>query len=86
MDNQIFSFQRGTYRLSGSRKYIRFTESASSGSVNFVDGLDTQSNSRLYRVIGNNMTITLSGRTFGYKLDSGESFSGSGEAWIRTGN
>ena len=86
MDTQIFNFQRGTYRLSGSSKYIRFTGSANSGSVNFVDGLNTQANSGLYRVVGNNMTITMNGRTFEYKVDSGESFSGSGEVWVRTGN
>jgi len=86
MDNQIFNFQRGSYRLSGSSKYIRFTGNANSGSINFVDGINSQSISGLYRIIGNNMTITMSGRTFEYKVDSGESFSGNGEVWVRTGN
>jgi hypothetical protein len=84
MNNQAISFQSGSYRLSGGSKYIRFSGNAASGTINYVD--NSISDNGIYRITGNSMTILMSGRTFTYRLDSNESFSGNGEIWIRSGN
>jgi len=86
IDDQAISFQRGTFRLSGNTKSIRFTGRSTSGSVSYVNMANNSVNNGLYRINGNNLTIVIEGRTFIYKIDSNESFSGNGEIWIRTGN
>ncbi|MCL2244610.1 MAG: ankyrin repeat domain-containing protein [Treponema sp.] len=86
MDNSVISFQAGSYRLSGNTKYMRFTGTSGSGSVNYVDILNNRSTNGFYRITGNNMTVTMNGYTFMYRIDSNESFSGSGEIWTRSGN
>jgi hypothetical protein len=86
LDNQTFTFQMGSYRLSGGNKYIRFSGNANSGSINYMEGINTRSNNGTYRVAGNNITIIMNGQTFVYRIDSTETFSGNGEVWIRTGN
>jgi len=84
MDNQIFNFQTGSYRLSGGNKYIKFTGNTNSGSISYVDIINNTSSNGFYRIDGNNITITMNGYTFVYKIDSNVSFSGNGEIWVRT--
>ena len=86
MDNQVFSFQVGSYRLSGGNRYIKFSGSISSGNINYVDALNNRSNNGFYKISGNNLTIMMDDYTFLYRIDSAESFSGNGEVWVRTGN
>jgi len=86
MDNQIFSFQIGSYKLSGGNKYIKFSGNTNSGNINYVDIINNKSNNGSYKVVGNYITIIMNGHTFVYKIDSNESFSGNGEIWVRTGN
>jgi len=85
LDNSIFSFQTGSYRLSGNTKYMRFTGTPNSGSIHYADMLNNRSTNGFYRITGNNMTVTMNGLTFIYRIDSSESFSGNGEVWSRTG-
>jgi ankyrin repeat protein len=86
MDNQIFNFQTGSYRLSGGNRYIMFSGNTNSGNITYLDVINNKSNNGFYRVAGNNITITMNGNTFVYRIDSNETFSGNGEIWIRTGN
>ena len=85
MDNSLFNFQTGSYRLSGNTKYMRFTGTPNSGSIHYADMLNNRSTNGFYRITGNNMTVTMNGLTFIYRVDSSESFSGNGEVWSRTG-
>jgi len=85
-DNQTFSFQVGSYLLTGGNKYIKFSGNRASGNINYVDVMNNTSNNGFYKVTGNNITISLNGRTFVYRIDSNESFSGNGEVWIKIGN
>jgi len=85
-DNQIINFQGGSYLLTGGNKYIKFSGNKTSGNLNYVDVINSTSNNGFYKVTGNNITITMNGRTFVYKIDSNESFSGNGEVWIKIGN
>jgi ankyrin repeat protein len=85
-DNQIINFQGGAYLLTGGNKYIKFSGNKTSGSMNYVDVINNTSNNGFYKVTGNNITITMNGRTFVYRIDSNESFSGNGEVWIKIGN
>jgi len=84
--NLTINFQIGSYRLSGGNKYIKFTGNITSGSINFVDGVNNKTNNGFYRITGNNLSITMDGNTYVYKIDSNETFSGNGEIWIRNGN
>ena len=84
-DNQIFKFQTGSYRLSGSNRYIQFSGNTNSGSISYVDAMNIRSINGFYRITGNTMTISMDGYTFIYRIDSNESFSGNGEIWIRIG-
>ena len=86
LNNGIFSFQTGSYRLSANTKYMRFTGTPNSGSVHYADMLNNRSTNGFYRITGNNITVTMNGNTFLYRIDSNETFSGNGEAWSRTGN
>jgi len=85
-DNQVFNFQGGSYLLSGGNKYIKFSGNKASGNINYVDVMNNTSNNGFYRIMGNNITITMNGNTYVYRIDSNESFSGNGEIWIKTGN
>ena len=85
-DNQIINFQGGSYLLTGGNKYIKFSGNKTSGSINYVDVINNTSNNGFYKVTGNNITIVMNGRTFVYRIDSNESFSGNGEVWIKIGN
>ena len=78
-----FSFQPGTYLLSGSTVSIRFSGNASSGSISYISG--GWPTTGIYTVQNGIMTMMLEGRTFMYRIDSGSSFSGNGEVWIRSG-
>jgi hypothetical protein len=48
--------------------------------------MNSKSSNGFYRITGNNITITMDGNTFMYKIDTNESFSGNGEKWIRIRN
>jgi len=85
-DNQIFNFQGGSYLLIGGNKYIKFSGNKNSGSISYVDVTNNISNNGFYRVTGNNITITINGNSFVYKIDSNESFFGNGEVWRKIGN
>jgi len=85
-DNQIFNFQGGSYLLIGGNKYIKFSGNKNSGSLSYVDVTNNISNKGFYRVTGNNITITINGNSFVYKIDSNESFFGNGEVWRKIGN
>jgi ankyrin repeat protein len=86
LDNQITAFQRGTYRLSGGSSSMKFTGNSNSGSISYVNMTNNKVNNGLYRINGNNITISIDGYTFVYKMDSNASFSGNGEIWVRAGN
>jgi len=86
-DNQTYNLQIGTYKLSGGNRILKFSGNSNSGSINYTDGINNKSKNGYYRIIGNNITITMDGSTFMYyKIDSAETFSGNGEIWIRIGN
>ncbi|MDR2943240.1 MAG: ankyrin repeat domain-containing protein [Treponema sp.] len=85
LDSNTIDFQPGTYRLSGGSNSMKFTGNSNSGSVSYVNITSNKVINGLYRINGNNITITIDGYTFTYKIDSHESFYGNGEIWIRTG-
>jgi hypothetical protein len=84
LENQTAGFQTGTYRRSGGSTDIRFSGSANFGSISYT--ANGRQNNGFYRVDGGNITITIEGRAFIYKMDSNMSFSGNGEVWVRSGN
>jgi hypothetical protein len=84
LNSQTAEFQPGNYRLSGSYTDLRFLGNASFGRINYTRNNRTYSGS--YQVAGENITVTMEGQTFLYRIDSNISFSGNGEVWIRTGN
>jgi ankyrin repeat protein len=86
LDNQITDFQIGTYRLSGGGSSMKFTGNSNSGSISYANMASNRINNGLYRINGNNITISIDGYTFVYRIDSNVSFSGNGEIWVRTGN
>jgi hypothetical protein len=81
--NQV-ELQRGTYRLSGGNINIRLTGSPSAGSINYI--MNGRSSNGAYRIDGNNLTVTMEGRSFLYRINSNTTFSGNGESWVRTGD
>jgi len=83
--SQSFNFQIGSYQLSGGNRFLKFTGNANAGSVNYVDGINSRTNTGYYRITGNNISIVMDGSAYMYKLDSNETFSGNGEIWIRSG-
>jgi ankyrin repeat protein len=84
MDNQALDLQRGTYRLTGGTMTIRFTGTASSGSISYT--INGRANTGAYTIAGNNLVITMEGQVFLYRIDTAASFSGNGELWARTGD
>jgi hypothetical protein len=84
LDNQAASFLTGTYRLSGRNIEIKFSGDSNSGSVNYT--LNGRAGSGIYRIYSNNLTVTMEGQNFLYKVDTNYTFSGNGEVWVRTGN
>jgi hypothetical protein len=86
LDNQAVNFQIGTYRLNGGGNSMRFTGTANTGSVSYVNMTSNRVLSGFFRVNGINLTISMEGYTFEYRIDSGESFSGNGEVWVRIRN
>jgi len=83
-DNRIINFKLGTYRIYGGNIDLKFAGNTNSGNVNYIKNGIT--NTGVYRIEGNNITITIEGKPYLYKMDSDISFSGNGETWIRTGN
>jgi len=87
LDNQAINFSIGTYRpVGGNNSSMRFSGNANSGSISYANIATGRIYNGIFRVNGNNLTITMEGNTFEYKIISNESFSGNGEAWVRTGN
>jgi hypothetical protein len=89
LENQAASFQTGTYRPAGGVNYsMRFTGNANSGSVSYANITAGRVYNGVYRINGNNLTILIEGYAFEiiYRIDSGTSFSGNGEAWVRVNN
>ena len=86
LDNRAINFQTGTYRLSGGNNSMRFTGNANSGNVSYANMATSRTINGIFRRTGNNVTIIMEGRTFEYRMDSNESFSGNGEVWVRIGN
>ena len=84
LSNQMTSFLTGTYRLSGRNIEIRFTGDSNTGSINYT--LNGRASSGFYRIIDNNLSVTMEGQTFLYRIDNNYTFSGNGEVWIRTGS
>jgi ankyrin repeat protein len=81
LDSQSADFQTGTYRLFGKNTDIKF-----SGNNRLNYTLNGRANNGIYRIENNNLSITMEGHTFTYKIDSNISFSGNGEIWVRIGN
>jgi len=86
LDNQTANFQPGTYRLYGGNNSMRLSGTAASGSVSYVNMTAGRVLNGIYRLSGNNLTISLEGYTFIYRIDSDDSFSGNGERWVRVVN
>jgi hypothetical protein len=84
LDNQAADFLIGTYRLFGGNTDIKFAGNKQSGNISYT--LNGKANKGLYRIENSNISITMEGRTFTYKMDSNISFSGNGEVWVRIGN
>ena len=84
LNNQAASFLTGTYRLSARNIEIKFSGDTNYGSVNYI--LNGRAGSGTYRIYNNNLTITMEGQTFIYKVDTNYTFSGNGEVWVRTGS
>jgi hypothetical protein len=84
MPFQEIAFQPGTYRLSAGNRDLRFTGNANFGNVSFTSNNRTYNGS--YQISGAAMTLIMEGRTFVYRIDSGISFSGNGEVWVRIAN
>jgi len=82
-ENQA-AFQTGTYYVLGGSISMRFSGNANSGSINYI--VNGVSRTGVYKVEGSNLSLAMDGRTFTYKVDSGMSFSGNGEVWVRSGN
>jgi hypothetical protein len=70
----------GTYQLSGGSVNIRL----SAGTVSYYRNGEVRSG--IYRIDGGNLTLTMEGQAFVYRIISSTSFSGNGEVWVRTGN
>jgi hypothetical protein len=83
--SQTYNFQVGSYQLSGGNRFLKFSGNANAGNVNYVDGINSRTNTGYYRITGNNLSIVMDGSTYMYKIDSNETFSGNGEIWIRSG-
>jgi len=83
LENQAV-FQTGTYYVLGGSISMKFSGNAGSGSINYV--VNGVSRTGVYKVDGSNLSLAMDGRTFMYKVDSGMSFSGNGEVWVRSGN
>jgi len=93
MDNtQTLEFLPGAYRLSrtsgeaareGNRD-LRFTGNANYGNISFTSS--NRNFTGTYQSANGNLILIMDGRAFTYKIDSGVSFSGNGEVWVRTGN
>ena len=77
----ISTFQTGSYRLSGSNRFMSFSGNTGSGTISYVDMTNNRYNSGFYRITGNTLTITVEGYSSMYRIDSNESFSGNGETW-----
>jgi ankyrin repeat protein len=84
LDNQAVDFQRGVYRRMGGNTNLIFSGNANSGNISYT--INGKPGSGFYKIDGGSITIMMEGHTFIYKLDSGASFSGNGEVWVRTGN
>jgi len=83
LNNQT-ELQRGTYLLTGGDISIRFAGSPNAGTISYT--INGRSSNGAYRIDGNNLTVTMEGRTFLYTINSAASFSGNSESWVRIGD
>jgi hypothetical protein len=84
LDSQTVEFQTGVYRLSNGNRDLTFTGTSNFGNVGFIRNNRVYSGS--YQSTNGNLTITIEGRMFVYRIDSNTSFSGNGEVWSRIVN
>ncbi|MCL2244930.1 MAG: ankyrin repeat domain-containing protein [Treponema sp.] len=84
LNSQSAAFQTGTYRLSSGERNLTFTGNSNYGNISFISGSRIYTGA--YQSSGNALTLVMEGRSFVYKIDSGVSFSGNGETWIRIGS
>ena len=80
-DNQEMQFQPGNYRLSGSDRDITFAGTSNYGTISYIRNSRVYSGT--YHAANENITLMMDGRMFIYKIDSGVSFSGHGEIWLK---
>jgi len=85
-DNQAINFQMGTYRPFWGNNSMRFTGNTNSGNVSYTNIASGKVYNGFFKTNGNNLTITMEGHTFEYRIDSNESFSRNRETWVRIGN
>jgi len=83
LDSQLFEFQPGSYKLSGSDRNIFFAGTATYGTLSYI--ANNRVYSGTYQAANQNITLIMEGRMFVYKIDSGASFSGHGETWVKAG-
>ncbi|MCL2265904.1 MAG: ankyrin repeat domain-containing protein [Treponema sp.] len=86
-DAKTFQFKPGNYRLSrtgGDYRDLRFSGTASYGIIGYFR--NDRAYSGTYQSANGSLTVIMDGRLFTYKIDSENSFSGSGEVWQRTGD
>jgi len=86
MDNQSVNFKTGTYTFSKGNNSIKFVGNKNAGNAYYTNEKNKKGIIGAYSIDGNNLTIILDGRTFVYRIDSDEAFSGNGETWVRVGN
>lgn len=92
LDTGVFEFKPGNYRLSrtgaaattDADRNLRFSGSASYGIIGLVR--NNRALTGTYQSAGGGLTLILEGRSFAYRIDSENSFSGNGEVWVRTGD
>jgi hypothetical protein len=85
IENGAPSFVQGTYRLSGGAAEITLTGAGNSGRLGYKNSRGT-TGSGVFQITGNTLAITMEGRTFIFRIDTGNSFSGNGETWVRVGD
>ena len=85
-ENLINEFKPGSYNLSrvtgGDARIITFSGSSSHGIAGFIRNGRVYSGS--YQSANGGLTVIMEGRSFTYKIDSENSFSGNGEVWVKT--
>jgi hypothetical protein len=79
------TLKMGTYRLAGAATEIRFIGANSSGNILYKNSQGIMGTG-YFQMEGGLLTILLGNTPYHYQIDTGTSFSGSGEKWSRTGD